>query len=425
MPITKALMEARSGIARAAATRSDYYRPFPVVTIGGTVRTDKVDKGTLQIVKQLTQQSDTARMDVFGFDPIQGQQVIVASGQIGNRVFGGTVQRVKQQSVRGAAIKRYTIDCIDWTWLLNRRRVTTQYAAGQPANLIVADLVTRLSTGFSVARIKPGAPATTSVTTFRGDLLSSAITKVADAAGWHWHVDADQRVHFYDTEASQSPQAITTTNYLYDLLEYQLDLSQVRTRFYGVGGGGQTTAPAAAGATTISVNESGWYAGGGGLVISGANIITYTGVSASSGPGDLTGCSGVLYDILQGDTVNVFVQVDDAGAQAALAALEGGDGIHEGWVENGDWSLATTTTQATAALAAFKNTDIRGTYFTYDKVTEPGKTLTITLPARSISTTVTLQKVTRFLKAPDRWGFTVEFSVVWSDLVDVLLREVH
>lgn len=425
MPITKALMEARSGIARSAATRSDYYRPFPIVTIGGTVRTAKVDKGSLQITQQLTQQPDTARMDVFDFDPIQGQQIIVSSGAASNRVFGGTVMRVVQKSVRGAAIKRYTIECLDWNWLLNRRRVTKQYASGQPANLIVADLVTSFSAGFSVSKVKSGAPTITGVTVFRGKPLASAITQISDAVGWHWYPDADQAIHFYDTETSQTPTALTTTNYQYDLLQYQLDISQVRTRFLGVGGGGQTTAAVVPGASSIPVNECGWYSASGGKTIVGANIITYTGMSVSSGAGDLTGCSGVLYDILLGDTINVYVQVDDAGAQAALAALEGGDGIHEGWIENNTWSLATTTTQATAALTAFRSTDIRGSYFTYDKLTRPGKNLTITLPARNISTTVTLQKVVRQLAAPDRWGFTVDFAVVWSDLIDVLAGEVN
>jgi hypothetical protein len=425
MPITRALMESRAGLARSAATRSDYYRPFPIVTIGATVRTDKVEKGTLQIVQQLTQQPDTASMEVFGFDPVQGQQIIVASGAASNRVFGGTVQRVSQKSVRGAAMKRYTIDCIDWNWLLNRRRVTKQYASGQPANIIFADLVTSFSTGFSVSKVKSGAPTITGVTVFRGESLASALTRVADAVGWHWYPDADQTLHFYDTETTQTPSALTTSNYQYDLLQYVLDLSQVRTRFFGVGGGGQTTAAALAGASSIAVNECGWYSASGGKVVAGANIITYTGVSVSSGVGNLTGCSGVLYDILLGDTINVFVQVDDAAAQTALAALEGGDGIHEGWVENGTWSLATTTTQATAALTAFKSTDIRGSYFTFDKLTRPGKSLTITLPARNISTTVTLQRVVRTLASPDRWGFTVDFSIVWTDLIDVLSGEVN
>lgn len=421
-------MEARSGLMRSRASRSDYYRPFPVVLIAGVDRTSTVIKRTLEIENLLNEQPDVAHMTVYGFTPSPGQTIIVGSGASSNRVFAGTVQRAIQKSVRANAKTIYELECIDWTWTLNKRRVFKQYAAGSLPSTAIGDLIVTYAPSFSTARVKTSAPAFTGDVSFTGDLLFDAIQQIVQLCpGWHAYPDYNQVLHFFDTESGISlPADLATGNYYYDVLDYALDISQVQTRMYGIGGGGQTTSAVAIGASSIPVNECGWYSASGGKVRSGSNIITYTGVSASSGAGSITGVTGVSYAIKLGDTCNVFVQVDDAAAQAALAALIGGgdDGIREGKVEDDRWSLNTTTAQATAALSAFNNQDVRGSYYTYDKQTQAGKPVNINLAGRGITATVTLQRVVRRLVAKDKWGFACDFSVVWGDLVDLLSRVV-
>ncbi len=420
------MLYARSGFARSAATRSDYYLPFPIILINGVNKTAFTDKKTLVIDNLLNEQVDTATLTVFGFDPLAGQTIIVASGAPDNRVFGGTILRAHQQSVRGYAKKIYDLECADWTWLLNKRRVFKTYPAGTSPSIAAADIVTTYAPTFGVTRIKGGAPALTGAKVFRGTPVMDALQELAQSCQWRTYPDYDKVVHFFDVETDQVPAALTATNYLFDQLDYQLDLSQIQTRVFGVGGGGQTTAAVTIGATTIPVNECGWYSGSGGTVLVGGDRITYTGVSTASGPGNITGVTGITTEILQGDTINVFVQKDDAGAQAALATLIGGgdDGIREGWIEDDRWSLATVTNQAEAQLAAFKNQDVRGSYVTYDKLTKAGKVVAIIIAARGISVNVTLQRVRRTLAAPNKWAFAADFSIVWSDLIDTLTRTV-
>lgn len=426
----KARMEMRSGLARSAASRSDYYRPFPVVVIGGVDRSTKIRKKSIDIENLLNEQPDVAHLTVFGFTPAAGQTIVVGSGAASNRIFAGTIQRAVQRSVRGNAKTIYDLECIDWTWTLNKKRVFKAYLAGSSPSVAVVDLLATYAPTFGTGKVKSGAPAFTGDVVFRGDLLFDAIQAIVQLCSgppaWHAYPDYNQNLHFFDTESTQTPAALAATNYYYDALDYTLDVSQVQTRMFGVGGGAQATAPVAIGATSLPVNECGWYAPAGGTILAGSNVITYTGVSAASGPGNVTGVTGVAYPIKQGDTCNVFVQVDDAAAQAALATLIGGgdDGIREGWVEDARWSLATTTAQAMSNLNAFKNQDIRGTYFTYDKQTLAGKPVVITLAGRGISTTVTLQRVRRRLVAQSLWGFDADFSVVWSDLIDLLSRVV-
>lgn len=432
MPISgsqKSLMEARSGIARAGAVRSDYFRQFPVMTIAGVDRTNKIWKHSLSIKTVLTQQPNTGTVRLFGIEPAPGQQVIIGSGAISNRVFGGSVLRATQLSVRGNAIDLYDVELTDWVRDLNKRLVFKSYAAGVSASAVFSDLTTSYTTGFSTAKVKSGAPNLTGPLVFLGTKVADAYTQLMDATpGWHWKVDPDQILHWYDTEAVQQPTGLSATNYLYDLLDYTLDVSQIRTRFYGWGNGAQTTAPVAALATSIPVDECGWYSNTGGMLLTPyADQVTYTGLSASSGPGNITGVSGLIDALKQGDKCAVFVTVNDIPAQTALAAIEGGfsDGIREGTVQDPTWSLATTTAQANAALAAFKNQDVRGTYETRDKLTKVGAVVPISITRRNISTSVTLQTVTRHLIAKNQWGYTCEFARVWSDLIDLITGTVQ
>lgn len=429
MPISgsqKALMYARSGLARSAATRSDYYQPYPIVLINGVDKTAFTFKHSISIENVVNEQVDTATLTVYGFDPAAGQTIVIASGAASNRVFGGTILRTHQRSVRGYAKKIYDLECVDWTWTLNKRRVFKTYTAGTAANIAAADIVTTYAPTFSTAKIKSGAPTLTGDLPFRGTPVMDALQQLALTVSWHVYPDYDKIVHFFLTESESTPAALQAGNAQFDGLDYVLDLSQIQTRVYGVGGGAQTTAPVAASATTVPVNECGWYGATGTFLSPYGDKVPFTGRSASSGPGNLTGATGIVTPILQGDTCAVFVQVDDAAAQTALAALIGGgdDGIREGWIEDGRWSLATATNQATAQIATFKNQDIRGSYTTYDKLTKAGKTLAINITQRSINTSVTLQRVTRTLAAPNKWHFSAEFSVVWSDLVDVLTRAI-
>jgi len=428
VPITgsqKALMFCRSGLARSGATRSDYYLPYLALKINGVDRTLKVWKHSLRVENVLSEQVDTAQLAVYGFTPVAGQTITVGSGAFDNLVFAGTIARTHQRSVRGFAQTIHDLECVDYTWTLNKRRVFKTYPAGMGISLAAADVVTSYAAGFSTGKIKPGAPSLTGDLVFRGTSVMDALQRLAQTAGWRCYPDYDKVVHFYDTETEQAPQPLQVGNYLYDGLDYTLDISEIQTRVYGVGGGAQTTAVVNAGATTIPVNECGWYDAAGGKILHGGEIITYTGRSAASGAGDITGVTGAILPIQLGDTVNVFVQKDDSAAQTALAALIGGgdDGIREGWVEDGRWSLATTGNQAQAQLNAYRNTDVRGSYTTYDKVTRAGKQVTLNIAARGISSVnVTLQRVTRRMANPNKWVFDASFSVTWSDLVDILSR---
>jgi hypothetical protein len=165
---------------------------------------------------------------------------------------------------------------------------------------------------------------------------------------------------------------------------------------------GQVTA----GATVIPVAGTAPFAPTGGYAVvgNGEQVIRYTGVTAgsltgipASGPGALratvaynasitvspalTGVSGIARALIDGEEIYLLVVRDDAAAQAALAAIEGGDGIIEHFVQDRRLSAAGATVTADAELALFATPEIRVTYTTRDPLTRTGKLVAINLPA--------------------------------------------
>jgi hypothetical protein len=115
------------------------------------------------------------------------------------------------------------------------------------------------------------------------------------------------------------------------ILAFQNQLSQIRTRVTGLGGGSQSSGVTPYGSSTIAVKETGWYSSSGGKIkLAGLAPLNYTGVSAASGPGFITGVSGLTRDIPDSETINLFVELNDAVAQAQLASRLSGGGTMTG-----------------------------------------------------------------------------------------------
>lgn len=176
-----------------------------------------------------------------------------------------------------------------------------------------------------------------------------------------------------------------------------------------------------AGDTTLRVLDlsqvpaSGW-------VYAGDNIIRYTGRSASSGAGTLTGIpatglgsiavnilagtpvvaaphltgvSGVLYDILPGDEVSVLTLSQDTTAQAALATLMGtSDGVMVRHIADGRLSLTEAQARGDATLAMSKDPIITVTFSSRDQSYRVGRNVDIDLTTPSVNGTFRIQRVT-------------------------------
>ena len=169
------------------------------------------------------------------------------------------------------------------------------------------------------------------------------------------------------------------------------------------------------------VPASGW-------VRVGSQVIRYTGRSATSGEGDVTGvppsgtsgcitsiipagtmvtvephltgvpasgAGAVVYPINTGDQINVRVERNDTAAQTALAGFLGtGDGVVEDFDQDGRLSIAECQNRGDARLTAFKDpiSTLSGT--TRDQTVRAGRSVTFTVTNPPVSGTFKIQRVT-------------------------------
>jgi hypothetical protein len=238
----------------------------------------------------------------------------------------------------------------------------------------------------------------------------------------------------------------TTTTYLDTEADSALGGSPLPSQ----GGPGASAPPTAIGSPTLQISDlsglpsSGWVAVESMLVrytgtsTSGGNFLT--GIPAS-GPGAITaaipagtvvssspalvGVSPVVAVTL-GDAVQLLAQVDDVPAQTAMAAVEGGDGIIEHYIQDRRLSEAGAIARGTAELTLFKQIETQVTYTTHDPNTRSGRTVHMDLPApTNLVGDFLIQKVTiDDVSIAKNWypKRTVEASTTRFSFDDVLSR---
>jgi hypothetical protein len=204
----------------------------------------------------------------------------------------------------------------------------------------------------------------------------------------------------------------TTTTYLDTLADASLGATAPASDTSGLQ---QPTGNVFAGSPTLPCASVAAFLPSGGWAIVGSQNIRYTGISGNallgipaSGPGAITatinynttavaaamltgipatGLGVIKYTILKGDPVNVFVQVDDLAAQAAVRAqLPGSDGIIEDELQDGRLGYVEGVERCQARLDLLGALDSEGkvgvitvTYVCRDVNTIAGATATINL----------------------------------------------
>ena len=176
----KALMSARSGLARAGATRSNYYAFNAASSLWITLWRSQLDGGgnvigatpiallpwlmhdSLVITKNLNDEIDTASFALKPGTPVTvqaGEVIEIAMGDYSNRIFGGQAMRVQSRYHLGIADPWTDVQCVDWMDLFDARFVTTEYT-NLSASAILTDVVAFFTEPgiFSVAGIQANMP---------------------------------------------------------------------------------------------------------------------------------------------------------------------------------------------------------------------------------------------------------------------------
>jgi hypothetical protein len=292
-----ALMFALAGVARAGATRAGYHSAKVFVTIGGvqyaTARLDptaKILDDSLTITNVIDQTPNTCQCTATGFVPVVGQAVIVTLGSQNSlqHEFAGPILSITQSYVGTPAVAQYEISAIDYTWLLNRRKVLKRYT-NQSASAIAADLLATFTSGFTSTRVETGLAVLDEIT-FTNQTVTEALTNLAKRVGAYWYVDYARVLHFFVTADGTltNPTDLTSTHPTLEAVQVTRDLSQYLTRVYLEGGGVNALTEIAAGETILPIDDAAWYESAGGVVVAGPQRLAYTGKFAG-GAGSLVG----------------------------------------------------------------------------------------------------------------------------------------
>jgi len=288
-----ALMYAQAGVMRAGASRANHHSRLTFVAIAGVqyasarlVDALQVDNDTLTITETAGETPNTCSFEVRGFQPTDGQEVIITQGSINNaeREFAGTVLTDAHSYVGTPAAGGDAVNVIDYTWQLTRRTISQRFS-NQSATAI-AQAIIALAPGLTSIRVAAGLPVVDEIS-FTNQSLASALSNLADRIGGTWKATYAKDVRFgIAADASQTdPTTLTAASALLtEMNDFRVtrDLSQVITRQPVEGGGSTSVAACAVGETQIPVTELSWYNAAGGTVVSGPQRITYTGKTQAS-----------------------------------------------------------------------------------------------------------------------------------------------
>jgi hypothetical protein len=390
------------GLCRSGATRSDYYRPSAQIRINGTSRSSKIDKRTFQIVDVLNASPNTCTFECFGFAPARGQEVVVTLGTLQNRIFAGHILTIEQMAPNLNQRVRYRVSCIDYTWLLETRRITGVRYINESPSTIIADLITRFApSGFNVSNVEASLDPI-DFTANHAETLMQAIGRLMKMSskgsyvGGYCYVDYNKGLHAFVTpEADGNPRTIGAANFSYWNFNYTVDLSQTRTRTYVLGGTTQSTSTVPNTATAVPVEDTRFFSSTGGYALSYGNQLVYTATSPASGPGWITGVTSFAYAIPQGESVRVMaVRVNSAAATSMAVILGTGDGLVDHIVDDERLSDGGARDRGDADLGIFEEPSAAVTFESRDKFLRSGKTLTVSLTApATISGTFIVQEV--------------------------------
>jgi hypothetical protein len=253
----------------------------------------------------------------------EGQQIKIIDDGAFHLLFGGTVDSVAYSKQTGHPTI-YDVSCIDWIWLANKDTQIYETFVNMSVNTAVAKIISYTDPAIGIMPGSIPESLGTITMTLDGSNFEQAINDIAKSVKANWKLTAHRRLDMYQTEVPSGHALALGDTSPVKLLAFQKQLSQIRTRVTGLGGGSQTSGVTSISSTTIAVKECGWYSASGGYAKGPATPpFTYTGVTAASGAGFITGVSGLSRDLADGEIVSVFVIVEDLPAQTDLATKLG------------------------------------------------------------------------------------------------------
>ena len=191
------------------------------------------------------------------------------------QVFGGQIATREQYAEFDVPKHvRYDLTCVDFTRLLDARKVSKVYGE-QSATAIVVDLIASFAPSITAHNVEAGLPTVAGGMTFTFEDVGTALSRLATAIGAYWYVDYAADVHFFTgTEPGTDPAPIVPGA---DFADFRItaDLTQVRTRVLVEGDGGVLAVTLPAGDAILPLDTVAPFNPAGGQATYGAVRVAY------------------------------------------------------------------------------------------------------------------------------------------------------
>ena len=290
-----------------------------VIAFGGAIVTPHVRVGSVEIEDILNEAPNTCHFVCETDPPAIGTDVKIGLQNllVPNLLFAGTVKRRAQRYEAKTTDLFWEIECEDYTYLLNRRRVFGTWS-NVSASTVARAILASFTSGFSNAGIVNGLPEVT--VTFNGATVMEALSQLAALIGGYTKVDYGKVVWLFVTDQGVPPTPITPDN---RTLQYKppitptLDVSQTRTRVHVRGAAVAVVGPADAHLGPVPL-----------LVCNGASTPGYSGaVTTKTINYNVVAGSHILLAFVAGD----FAADRITGATCAGAPMTLFDKFYSGW----------------------------------------------------------------------------------------------
>jgi hypothetical protein len=390
----------------------------------------------LTIEQALTYQIDTCSFSIRGEQPAEGEEVIVEDDSIG-RLFAGIIVKVE---LIDKDLKIWAVECDDYTALLDRRLVVESYE-NMSASDIFLDIVAKYCPGFTVAGVQAGAPAVEYIV-FEYVRPSECFKQLCDYVGWHWQPDYYKDLQFFSAEALASPAPLTLVpGGQFRFGKHSIDTQGLRNRVYVRGGtmlsDPQTVQWKADGVARIwtlpwGPHEVSLAVGEAPMTVGVENLheeenfdymMSFTEKYIRCSSQTSTPAEGTTMSLTARQDIDVITMVEDLESQAAIAAVQGGDGVYEHVIV--DDSLTTIQAAEAAGMADLRehaNPKVSGSFETEVPGWQPGQIVNINLPDRGVVGEYLVQKVSLSptWASPSIWTYRIDYGGRLLGIADFL-----
>ena len=171
-----------------------------------------------------------------GYTPVKNQSIVVKDGS--TKRFAGIIWTVTERCHPGsnfAWTKQFTLRCLDYNYIADKRRATIEYEAGtQTLGGIVSDLVSNFASGegLTLTNVATG-PTILEKVSFNLDSLTECFNRLSTITAKYgdpylWYIDFDKDLHFSQFSANPAPFSLTETSNNFADFEIETSLDGYR-----------------------------------------------------------------------------------------------------------------------------------------------------------------------------------------------------